>query len=100
MNRRAALIAALIVLSYGCLIWYLVSTMASSLLAVILCVPYTAAYGLAYAFGDGFIYIALAIEALLLWGAVYMLVSAALPKQRTSQRTHQLRGQAGDDALG
>jgi len=80
MNRRAALVAAIVVLSYGCLIWYLVSTMASSLFAVILSVPYTVAYALAYAFGDGFIYIILALEALLLWGVVYVFVRAALPQ--------------------
>lgn len=81
MNRRAAVIAALVVLSYGCLIWYLVSSMASSLFAVFLCAPYTVAYGLAYALGDGLIYLVLAIEAVLLWGVLYMFIRTALPKQ-------------------
>ena len=74
MNRKPALLSTIIVLFYGGLIWYLVHTMASSLIAVVLCIPFTAAYALAYAFGDGFIYIALIIEAALMWGAVYALI--------------------------
>jgi len=80
LHRKAAILTLALVILYGLLVAFLVDSVASGLIATILCIPFTLAYALAYAFGDGIIYFTIAIEAFFLWLFLYYILKSWVPR--------------------
>jgi len=80
INQERALYATLAFLSYCLVAFFLYTHMWDSTLTLIVCLPHTIAYILAYGSGEFFFDLVLFFEALLIWYISYLLISA-LPKK-------------------